>query len=206
MVPCAVVCALLTLAAAGCRDPDPQGQAAVRDMLLRWHAALIGGDREAYMACYTGPAEMLEMEAARFAFHRAGFAFRDRYVEAYGREAWAEHQDGPARLDLPPESPEYPRQIEIRMKGDYALLTWPDSPRNRMYRVDRTPEGWKMLAGQWRGYTQGGRADADAATALLLRMAGAIDEAASAIGREGIDARRVSGDLAQAFQKAASGG
>ncbi len=188
----------------GCGEEDPQAVAEVRDLLVRWHRAMLDGDRRAYLACFTGTEQMLEMEAAQLAFHQAAMRFRDRYIAAYGRDAWADHQDTPgAQLRTPPADADYPHRIEIRMKGHYALLTWPDSPRNRMYRVNRTPDGWKMVAGQWLGYTAGGRADIDKTTAINQALAAEIRKMTGKIGRAGVSAERITAELAERMQQVA---
>ncbi|MFW5840960.1 MAG: hypothetical protein ACOCZE_10300 [Planctomycetota bacterium] len=185
----------------GCREQDPRAVAAVRDVLVRWHGAMLAGDRQTYLNCYTGTDEMLRLEAARLELHTAAMGFRDRYIAEYGREAWQDHQDtAGASLGLPPESAEYPHLIEIRIKDGYALLTWPDSPRNRMFEVKKTDQGWKLVAGQWLGYTAGGRGDIPQTMQLNLDLAEAIRDIAKRIGQPGYTARRVTEQLAERMQ------
>lgn len=186
----------------GCREEDPRAVSEVRDLLVRWHEAMLEGDRQAYLDCFTGTEQLLEMEAAQLAFHQAAMKFRDRYIDAYGRDAWADHQDtSGAKLRTPPADPNYPHRIDIRIKGDHALLTWPESPRNRMYRVNRTPDGWKMVAGQWLGYTAPGRADIDKTTEINQALAAEIRKMTPKIGRAGYCPERITAELAERMQQ-----
>jgi hypothetical protein len=125
---------LAALLAAGCAGADDPGRtpgpasdsSAARQLLVRWHAALVGGDRTPYLACFAGTEDELVLAIAMQEAVRAAYAFHDAVLETYGPEGWASLQQSPgARVALWPREADWPMAITLVRTGTLAFAYLP---------------------------------------------------------------------------------
>jgi hypothetical protein len=196
---------LLVCAASGCRKEDPQQVAAVRAVILKWHRALLDGNRSECMSCIAGSEEDLRVVEAHYDYVQEALAFKRAVIEAYGQKGWEACQEVPGgRLLLPPEDRDHFADIRVRIKSGYALCELPRGVRH--FRVNRVGAVWRIPASAWRFHAGGeegigasGPAQANSAYARVLR--GYRER----IGQSGVTAESLGREVAAALKAAFNG-
>ena len=125
---------LVLVLAAGCAAPGeadrtPGGgsdASGPRDLLVRWHQALVAGDQTQYLSCFAGSQDELVLTIAIHQAVRAAQTFHDAVVQAYGAEGWAQIQQSPGtRVALWPREADWPMGITLVRTGNLAFAYLP---------------------------------------------------------------------------------
>lgn len=184
----------------GCNHQEA-AEADVRQVILNWHRAMLGGDKQIYLSCFAGePGELRAVEGL-YEYIRAGLAFRRELIAAYGRDGWERYQEHEqAAVRLPPLDPDFYKDTEVRIKEGYALCELPTGMRH--FRLDRVDGAWRIDASMWIGWLrEGKRADPEAPARARFAFAAVLNEARAQIGAEGIGPDELARRVSEAFDK-----
>jgi len=113
-----------------------------RALLMRWHQALVSGDKAQYLACFVGSEDELVLALAGLEAVQAAYAFHNAIVSTYGADAWRAFQtsDG-AQIGLFPRDTQWTRRVTVIRQGDIAFGYLPRG---------RVPIHMSQVDGVWR--------------------------------------------------------
>jgi hypothetical protein len=178
----------LVAVGAGCEAQNPalrapcaaEDDSAPRRTLLAWHQALVGGDRQQYLACFAGTEDELVLVLAAFEVVEASETFHDAVVAAYGEDAWRsfERADG-ARVARFPRESDWPMRITLVRTGVLAFGYLPGG-RVPLHLVEDRGV-WRIQAASLIPPGQ----TAEKAAYYLFRWSAALRELAQRVGRPG---------------------
>jgi hypothetical protein len=193
------------------RPPTP------RDALIQATTALAEGDEDrAFAAILTTTDEQREFLRASMAFNQAGLRFRDAFLKAYGKAAWAKFLDpkqgpkgGHAKLNLlvKDEILAKFKKLTIEEKGDSATGRVPGVPKP--FKMKKVEGGWVLpFEGNFSGSfaPKGDNMPKLAEMSKTLReMAATVSKFQKAIGQAGISADDIDVELARAMLRILTG-
>jgi hypothetical protein len=122
----ASIAGLMAGCAAGPQGAQVRGNATdaaagPRALLARWHKALVAGDKNAYIACFTGSDDEIVLALAGMEAVQANYAFHDAVVKEFGQGAWQGFVSGPAQIDIFPKEETWPGRITAVQTGAVAF-------------------------------------------------------------------------------------
>ena len=196
-------CVVFTTATASAQDqPPPTTQsaddAAVHDLLFKFHDAVANNDRKSFDACFVQTDGMAAFLPAALDLNRAGEEFADAAVKAYGEKSLDEFKHVEWKqgaitqsftMTIPPRDAAAIKQIVVEINGDRARL-----PNGEMMVALARMNG-KWLIDPSAGQRSGGNPDDMAA--LLEKIAKIMRDGVSEAAAGKISAHDLALEMAQ---------
>jgi hypothetical protein len=171
----------------------------MRDALLEMHRALLEGRKADHLSAFVGSDAEMRVVEALYGFYRAGRAFRERYVAAYGPDEWEDlRYDKKSRLYLPPEDTTLYEHAVIETTGEGTAEATVVSGKLPMT-LRKTEDGWRVEASSMVPPS----ADAAKVAELTERWTEILRTQRDRIGTEGLDAGDIREALGEQFARAA---
>ena len=169
--------------------------AAPRAALARWQRAMAGGDKTAYVACFTGSQEELVLAIAIFDAVQSAYAFQSAVVAAYGPEGWKVFETSEsARIDLFPREARWVTTLTVIRTGNTAVAYLPRA---------RVPMVLSEEGGVWRIHASGlvpPGTDAAHASKWLFLWSSALRNLAKKVGQKELAADKATQNFADDFK------
>lgn len=188
---------------AGCgKDRDvKKASAGPAEVLDQMTVALLDGNKDEFLSYYQASAAQKQALIGMFDFSQAGMAFRDKFIAAYGQDAWDTFQSDAsqgASMSLPERY--NPDEVTVDIDGDAAMVTATDEPQP--LQLVRKNGVWLIDAESMVG------PDGQAAKigTLMSKMAEIIRDYTNVIGQPGMTPEQLDEEMGMAFLQAMMGG
>jgi hypothetical protein len=184
--------ALLAVSAGGCKSEEARKQEdQIRQVLDDVRRSLIRGDRELFLRRVDGTDLEVAYAGELFRHWQAGYEFLSAFAHRYGDDATkAVQRERKTRIRVPQRDPRWWRDVRVFYKGDSARLAPPSwEPGHTLFWMDRTPQGWRVRAGDFLGLNEHNRTEellrdriaaARSSTASLRRHTAMLEDTALA--------------------------
>jgi ankyrin repeat protein len=170
-----------------------------QEALLKSSQSLILGDREAFLACFSGSADQMKALEAAHRWAQAGLALRQAMLAAYGKDGWKEFQgdrgvvqievvdeDIVKRLNFPPDGPD---RVTVRLVG---------SNRSGNVLLVRSGGAWRIDAASFLGEVTNYAGFCE----MIGQCTQALEEEKARIGKPGVTPADLNKAINRKFLKA----